>query len=52
MIKCYYDVIGAVNRRCMGDNQWDESIECFIDETKMLFDQVITKLKLILINAA
>ena len=43
--------VGVVHRRYVGDNQWDESIECFRDETKMFFDQVVTNLLLILINS-
>ena len=33
-------VIGVVRRRCIRNGQWDEFIECFKEETKLLFDQV------------
>ena len=46
-----HNVIGGVHRRCMGDNKWDEYIECFREEAKMLFDQVyLRKLILIVVN--
>ena len=35
-------VTGIVRRRCIIDNLWEEFVECFREETSMLFDQVIT----------
>ena len=32
--------IGNVRRRCIMDNIWEEYIECFREETRILFDQV------------
>ena len=33
-------VTGIVRRRCIMDDLWEEFIECFREETSMLFDQV------------
>ena len=34
-------VTGSVRRRCILDGLWEEFVECFREETRMLFDQVI-----------
>ena len=34
-------VTGIVHRRCIIDDFWEEFIECFRDDTRILFDQVI-----------
>ena len=41
-----YYVTGIVWRRCIIDNLWEEFIECFREETKMLFNQVTLTLSL------
>ena len=41
---CLYHLLvcitGNVRRRCIMDELWEEFIECFREETRMLFDQV------------
>ena len=34
-------ITGSVRRRCIIDDLWEEFIECFREETRILFDQVI-----------
>ena len=47
IINSYLHVIGIVRRRCIIGDQWEEFIECFREDTSMLFDQVIFNLKII-----
>ena len=34
-------VTGTVVRRCIMDDEWDESVDCFREETGMLLNQVM-----------
>ena len=43
----YIHATGIVRRICTMDYLWEEFIECFREDTSMLFDQVIFNLKVI-----
>ena len=38
---CVVRITGTVQRRCKGDDLWEEFFECFREETRKLLDQVI-----------
>ena len=37
----YHYVVATVSRRCIRDDEWDEAVNCFREQTGILLDKVM-----------